>query len=230
MYYIVGDICFQKMATMKEETREEEDEDDVEDLVSAINYNTITSMAALKEMLGTDSRTNHEDVSWFQHYFLRHVNRLPSRSQYAGRRLSECIEEDEGQDVDQKIIEPVENKTEELVRGVRDIPTKQIGCSEPTSPCYSVPSSPRKAQSHETLPMSPKPSRRTSSPHFDKHFFEAGLIEMKSQASSTSTLDYDSNDEVWIKRTDSYESNRRSRRRKVSFVKLHLLHYNVIML
>lgn len=89
------------MAAAKEETREEEEDDeddDVEDLVSTINYNTITSMAALKEILGADSRNSSEDVSWFQHYFLRHVNRLPSRSQYPGRRLSECKEEDEGMD------------------------------------------------------------------------------------------------------------------------------------
>lgn len=90
------------MASSKSDPKEENDDDDVEDLVSAINYNTITSMAALKEILGNDSRTSSEDVSWFQHYFLRHVNRLPSRSQYPGRRLSECKEEDEGQDVDLK--------------------------------------------------------------------------------------------------------------------------------
>ncbi len=87
------------MATAKDDTKEEDD-DDVEDLVSAINYNTITSMSALKEILGHDSRNSSEDVSWFQHYFLRHVNRLPSRSQYAGRRLSECKEEDESTDHD----------------------------------------------------------------------------------------------------------------------------------
>lgn len=85
--------------------KEENDEDDdVEDLVSAINYNTITSMAALKEILGKN--TSSEDVSWFQHYFLRHVNRLPSRNQYPGRRLSECKEEDEGQDLDMKSESP----------------------------------------------------------------------------------------------------------------------------
>lgn len=96
------------MASTKEETREEEedDDDDVEDLVSTINYNTITSMSALKEILGADSRNSSEDVSWFQHYFLRHVNRLPSRSQYPGRRLSECKEEDEGLDSDVKSESP----------------------------------------------------------------------------------------------------------------------------
>lgn len=99
------------MASAKEKTREQEedDDDDVEDLVSTINYNTITSMSALKEILGADSRNSSEDVSWFQHYFLRHVNRLPSRSQYPGRRLSECKEEDEGLDSDVKCESPPKN-------------------------------------------------------------------------------------------------------------------------
>lgn len=98
------------MADSKVETKEKEndddddDDDDVEDLVSAINYNTITSMSALKEILGNDSRTSSEDVSWFQHYFLRHVNRLPSRAH--ARRLSECKEEDEGLDNDVKNESP----------------------------------------------------------------------------------------------------------------------------
>lgn len=98
------------MANTKNDTKEEEDDDDdVEDLVSAINYNTITSMSALKEILGNDSNNSSEDVSWFQHYFLRHVNRLPSRSQYAGRRLSECKEEDEGADSEVKSESPPKN-------------------------------------------------------------------------------------------------------------------------
>lgn len=90
------------MASSKDDSKEEDDDDDVEDLVSAINYNTITSMTALKEILGHDSGNSSEDVSWFQHCFLRHVNRLPSRNQYPGRRLSECKEEDEGVDNDVK--------------------------------------------------------------------------------------------------------------------------------
>lgn len=55
-----------------------------------------------------------------------------------------------------------------------------------------------------TPPISP-PSH-----HRDKHFFDVNLVEMKSQASSTSTLDYDSMDEVWIKRSDPETSKRRS--------------------
>ena len=78
-----------------EEEEEEDDEFDENDVISAINYNTITSLAALKEILGASGDDGADSV-WFQHYFLNHVNRLPSRSQYPEwRRLSECPEEDE---------------------------------------------------------------------------------------------------------------------------------------
>lgn len=55
-----------------------------------------------------------------------------------------------------------------------------------------------------TPPISPL------SHHRDKHFFDVNLVEMKSQASSTSTLDYDSMDEVWIKRHDAETVKRRT--------------------
>ncbi|KAJ8671943.1 hypothetical protein QAD02_003202, partial [Eretmocerus hayati] len=77
------------------------DEHDVdEDLVSAVNYNTITSLAALKDMLHTSGEDSGNVDSFFHHYFLSHVNRLPSRNQTLSpypwsRRLSECREEDE---------------------------------------------------------------------------------------------------------------------------------------
>lgn len=52
------------------------------------------------------------------------------------------------------------------------------------------------------------------SPHFDKRFFDSSLIEMKSQASSSSTLDYDSTEEVWVRRVDFVQE----RKRKVSVI------------
>ncbi|XP_008186221.1 uncharacterized protein LOC100169066 isoform X1 [Acyrthosiphon pisum] len=156
----------------------EEEDDEVGDLVSAINYNTInyntiSSMAVLKEILG--AQDSPEDADWFQHYFLRHVNRLPSRShQFVGRRLSECKEEDEH----------IENN---LKSPVTDDQLSSANISAKSTP-----------------PISPL------SHHRDKHFFDVNLVEMKSQASSTSTLDYDSMDEVWIKRYDADTSKRRA--------------------
>ena len=81
-----------------EDTTDDSDIDD--DLVSTINYNTITSLAALKDMLQSSGEDSDGVDSFFHHYFLSHVNRLPSRNQTHspypwGRRLSECREEDE---------------------------------------------------------------------------------------------------------------------------------------
>lgn len=84
------------------------DDSDIEDdLISAINYNTITSLAALKDMLQSSGEDSDGVDSFFHHYFLSHVNRLPSRNQTHspypwGRRLSECKEEDEYENEDGK--------------------------------------------------------------------------------------------------------------------------------
>lgn len=73
-----------------------------------------------------------------------------------------------------------------------------------------------------TFPATDPPTYSTSmtfsrtsplpSPHLDKRFFDSSLIEMKSQASSSSTLDYDSTEEVWVRRVDFVQE----RKRKVS--------------
>lgn len=98
----------QTEVTSREESKEStsknedttDDSDIEDDLVSAINYNTITSLAALKDMLQSSGEDSDGVDSFFHHYFLSHVNRLPSRNQTHspypwGRRLSECREEDE---------------------------------------------------------------------------------------------------------------------------------------
>uniref|UniRef100_A0A1B6BWS5 CBS domain-containing protein n=1 Tax=Clastoptera arizonana TaxID=38151 RepID=A0A1B6BWS5_9HEMI len=164
----------------------EEDEDDFDDLYTQINYNTITSLSALKEILGND-KTSSEDNAWFQHYFLTHVNRLPSRNQF--RRLSECPEEDE--------------TATETAADVTKVETP--------SPTQSAPPTPKRNPSltPDTPPSSPKLWSRGTSPHFDKHFFDSSLIEMKSQASSTSTLDYDSTEEIWVRRADADTTKRK---------------------
>ncbi|KAG6458117.1 uncharacterized protein LOC115448629 [Manduca sexta] len=76
---------------------------DSEDLVNAINYNTITSLAALKDILQGDNTDTPETDSFFQHYFMNHCNNLSSRNSTPNspfpfserRRLSQCREEDE---------------------------------------------------------------------------------------------------------------------------------------
>ncbi|XP_035430890.2 uncharacterized protein LOC118263163 isoform X2 [Spodoptera frugiperda] len=74
---------------------------DSEDLVNAINYNTITSLAALKDIIQGDDNDTPETDSFFQHYFMNHCNNLSSRNSNSPfpfperRRLSQCREEDE---------------------------------------------------------------------------------------------------------------------------------------
>lgn len=41
------------------------------------------------------------------------------------------------------------------------------------------------------------------SPHYDHKFFDSSLIEMKSQTSSSSTIDYGSNEDIWVKRPEA---------------------------
>lgn len=76
---------------------------DSEELVNALNYNTITSLAALKDIIQGDSNDTPETDSFFQHYFMNHCNNLSSRNSNSAspfpfterRRLSQCREEDE---------------------------------------------------------------------------------------------------------------------------------------
>lgn len=80
-----------------------------------------------------------------------------------------------------------------------------------TGPGMTFPATdpPTYSSSMTFLKTSPLPS-----PHLDKRFFDSSLIEMKSQASSTSTLDYDSTEEVWVRRIDLAQD----KRRKVSLI------------
>lgn len=46
-----------------------------------------------------------------------------------------------------------------------------------------------------------------SSPHYDTKFFDSTLIEMKSQTSSSSTIDCGSNEDIWVKRVPDKKVN-----------------------
>ena len=271
------------------EEKPDEDEDEEEDDVSptATNYNTISSLAALKELLhgNSNSDDSDEDMAWFQHYFLHHVNRLPKqelRSPYLrpileGRRLSECREveeeeeaaaqheEDDDDDDDDDDDEEDDDgdddnddksddgndqatTTTTTTSGREDSTstssassfensnTNSSACSRKDSPQQQ-----QQQQQQNSLPAASLARRHTvssptvdiggafpplspmlfnqrvsplQSPHLDKRFFDSSLIEMKSQASSSSTIDYDSTDEVWIKRSDLLTES--AVRRKVS--------------
>ncbi|KAL0105605.1 hypothetical protein PUN28_015832 [Cardiocondyla obscurior] len=282
-------------ASKNEDTTDDSDIED--DLVSAINYNTITSLAALKDMLQCSGEDSDGVDSFFHHYFLSHVNRLPSRNQTHspypwGRRLSECREEDEYETEEGKNVEipsvdskkdtpkaqvektdsvssktskasspsSSENSSSEKI-DEKSLATSSVSDAKPPSPLLTAmpmtatttptpsttaatttvatsvsgrfttstvtsptsTSKPPLRRRHTTgpgmtFPATDPPSYSTSmtfsrtsplpSPHFDKRFFDSSLIEMKSQASSTSTLDYDSTEEVWVRRMDLAQKRR----------------------
>ncbi|XP_043681836.1 dentin sialophosphoprotein-like isoform X2 [Vespula pensylvanica] len=314
--------------TMTNKNEDTTDDSDIEDdLISAINYNTITSLAALKDMLQSSGEDSDGVDSFFHHYFLSHVNRLPSRNQTHspypwGRRLSECREEDEYETEEGKNAETTskkeEAKNEESQENTREASISSKGSSPtsserssseridlksnqsssiseaksaltsvnatmatttvtlttssmtssmtstssttttttmtmattttttlttatPTSTAVTTsrfttstvtttvtsPTSTTKPPLRRrhttgpgmTFPATDPPSysnsmtfSRTSplpSPHLDKRFFDSSLIEMKSQASSSSTLDYDSTEEVWVRRVDFIQERKR---------------------
>nr|XP_012148371.1 PREDICTED: dentin sialophosphoprotein isoform X5 [Megachile rotundata] len=289
--------------TKKEETSKNDDttdDSDIEDdLISAINYNTITSLAALKDMLQSSGEDSDGVDSFFHHYFLSHVNRLPSRNQTHspypwGRRLSECREEDEyeteeGKNVESSIAETASETKKETAKNEEPEEKNESVSSKASSPSASEKSSSEKIDQKSnaattasesktsvvstvtttaastttssmttststvtttsssrfttctvtsptsttkpplrrrhttgpgmTFPATDPPSYSTSmtfsrtsplpSPHLDKRFFDSSLIEMKSQASSSSTLDYDSTEEVWVRRVDFVQERKR---------------------
>lgn len=150
---------------------EEEEEDDQfsEDLYTAINYNTINSLSALKEILATGDQDNVVDSSWFQYHFLRHVNRLPSRSNYASawspwegnrRRLSECKEEDE--DAEEKAEAREDEKQDKEFHAI----------SPPTS--HATPVTPSTPSSRPTTPTS------FSGPPLRRRFASVGNVGRES--------------------------------------------------
>ncbi|KAL7302424.1 hypothetical protein TKK_0005078 [Trichogramma kaykai] len=235
-----------------------EDSDTEDDLISAINYNTITSLAALKDMLQSSGGSADGVDSFFNHYFLSHVNRLPSRNQTHSpypwtRRLSECREEDEYEAEDGKTTDaasapstaqndstvntdeqsvketPVSisdltqttvlsaNTNDDLSATSAKMTSPNVTASTPhkstlrrrntTGPDITFTASEFPSHSCSNIPMSKISPMQ--SPHFDKRFFDFNLVEMKSQASSTSTIDNDSAEDIWVRRVDSIQEKKK---------------------
>lgn len=97
----LDEVCRQMSKLADEE--ESASSTDSEDLVNAINYNTITSLAALKDIIQGDKNDTPETDSFFHHYFMNHCNNLSNLNSASNspfpfperRRLSQCREEDE---------------------------------------------------------------------------------------------------------------------------------------
>ncbi|XP_017797521.1 PREDICTED: dentin sialophosphoprotein-like isoform X2 [Habropoda laboriosa] len=293
---VTSDTKKEDQTTKNDDTTDDSDIED--DLISAINYNTITSLAALKDMLQSSGEDSDGVDSFFHHYFLSHVNRLPSRNQTHspypwGRRLSECREEDEYENDEAKntetsstkkdvtkLEEPeekndsvsskasspsaseksssekIDEKSSNAVPSIPETKTQTTIATTVTTTTSSTTTTPVTTTSTTTtvtttassrfttsavtsptsttkpplrrrhttgpgmtFPATDPPTYSTSmtfsrtsplpSPHLDKRFFDSSLIEMKSQASSSSTLDYDSTEEVWVRRVDFVQERKR---------------------
>ena len=176
-----------------------EDEDD-ELAASARNYNTISSLAALEDLVEST-----KDEAWFHHYFLRHLERLPKQQQPLRtileqpqrRRLSQCREEE---DPNGETVEDEESAAADSISSPR---SSSRGSSLNTTP-YSTVTSTASAPAYPSLP----PAWLTSPPHVDKRFFDRSLVEIKSHHESTTTLD-GKEEEIWLKRTDTDKVGRR---------------------
>lgn len=201
---------------------------------TTIKHNTITSLAALKQMLNAYSDTTTNQQTFFQNYFQNHTNSLPSRSVINCRRLSQCREEDEEEDKkehvqhvpssdistisgsDKSLSESSSTDSKTSVIDTVSGPTHKFVITKTKQPSEVATSNftknNRKYQQANTVnfPTEANKSRPSlysifgksslSSPHYDTKFFDSTLIEMKSQTSSSSTIDCDSTEDIWVKR------------------------------
>ena len=119
-------------------------------------------------------------------------------------------------------IDQKSNPTTSSISESRPLPaTSRFTTSTVTSPTATKPPLRRRHTTGPgmTFPATDPPTYSSSmtfskisplpSPHLDKRFFDSSLIEMKSQASSSSTLDYDSTEEIWVRRLDLVHDKKR---------------------
>lgn len=202
-----------------------------EELVSTINYNAESSMAALKDVSG--DTVEKENGSFFHRYFQNHSNSLPSRIAVAARRLSQCREEDE-EDDKRELKEPVPSNynisgsdkslsdtssgSKTSVIDTVSGPTHKFVITKTKQPSEAAKIFASRKQYRQANTVHGIPSQdasRTSvysifkssfQPHYDSRFFDSSLIEMKSENSSGSNIDFSgSADDIWVKRSATGE-------------------------
>lgn len=216
-----------------------DDDSDIEsDLVSAVNYHTISSLSSLKMLPSSEDATGN----FFHRYFPHHSSSLPSRMAVGNRRLSQCREEDEDEEKkdmrdpvpsssnistisgsDKSLSESSSGSKASVIDTVTG-PTHKFVITkakqhvdkekkEEKQPCDIAKNfaAMREYRQSNTVNFPPTDTKRPSvynvfrspiqSPHYDYRFFDSSLIEMKSQTSSSSTIDYGSTEDIWVKRT-----------------------------
>ncbi|CAH2035478.1 unnamed protein product, partial [Iphiclides podalirius] len=139
---------------------------DSEDLVNAINYNTITSLAALKDIIQGDSNDTPETDTFFQHYFMNHCNNLSSRNSNSPfpfverRRLSQCREEDEDEEKKEGARSPSIEASSVVASDTKaDVASKEHNASAGMAKDIEVNNAP--AIEGDTSPDEQEPSKRT---------------------------------------------------------------------
>lgn len=217
-----------------------DDDSDIEnDLVSIVNYNTISTLSALKDSLHSDDGTGN-----FFHRYFPHHSSLPSRIAAGNRRLSQCREEDEDEEKkDMKepvpsssnistisgsdkslsesssgskasVIDTVTGPTHKFVitKAKQPLDREKKEEKQPSEAAKKFAATHhREYRQSNTVNFPPTDTKRPSvynvfrspiqSPHYDHRFFDSSLIEMKSQTSSSSTIDYGSTEDIWVRRT-----------------------------
>lgn len=228
----------QKNGTASLNSTSDDDSDIESDLVSIVNYNTVSSVSALKDMLQAEDGGN-----FFHRYFQHHSSSLPSRIAAGNRRLSQCREEDEDEEKkDMKdpvpsssnistisgsdkslsesssgskasVIDTVTGPTHKFVITKAKQPLDKEKNKEDKQPSEVAKkfAAMREYRQSNTVNFPPTDTKRPSvynvfkspiqSPHYDHRFFDSSLIEMKSQTSSSSTIDYGSTEDIWVRRT-----------------------------
>ncbi|KAK5646018.1 hypothetical protein RI129_004482 [Pyrocoelia pectoralis] len=194
-----------------------------------------TTLTILKDIVNVPPDENDINGSLYQHYFVNHMNNLPSRTvgNSFGRRLSQCREEDEDDDrkesKDQKtstsevsLISGSDKSLSESSSGSKSSvidtitgPKHKFVITKTKQPSEAAKIFAKRKEYRQSNTVHgddfKRPSiysmfNRTSplqSPHYDSKFFDSSLIEMKSQTSSTSTLDYGSTEDIWVRRNSA---------------------------
>ncbi|KAF5282793.1 hypothetical protein FQR65_LT02790 [Abscondita terminalis] len=214
------------------------DDNDTE-LSSTSQDSDSTTLSILKDIVSVPPDDGDINGSLYQHYFINHMNNLPSRSvgNSFGRRLSQCREEDEEDDKKENKEQIISNSEISLISGSdKSLSESSSGSKNSvidtiTGPKHKFVITKTKQPSEAAKIFAKRKEYRQSntvhgddfkrpsiysiftrtsplqSPHYDRRFFDSSLIEMKSQTSSTSTLDYGSSEDIWVPRhsTDGNE-------------------------
>ncbi|KAF5297714.1 hypothetical protein FQA39_LY12045 [Lamprigera yunnana] len=201
--------------------------------ISSINNDTeSTTLSILKDIVSVPPEENDVNGTLYQHYFINHMNNLPSRNVGNAfcRRLSQCREEDEEDDKkDIKEQVPSNSQTSLISGSDKSLSESSSGSKNSvidtiTGPKHKFVITKTKQPSEAAKIFAKRKEYRQSntvhgddfkrpsiyamfnrtttlqSPHYDRRFFDSSLIEMKSQTSSTSALDYEISEDIWIRR------------------------------